>query len=66
MGHITGDPDYPCVVPAEHCNNKQISIWNCHGSLRPECFINWASTDPEDVEPYEEYVAECLAKKASP
>jgi len=60
-----GDPDYPCAVPAERCLNKQVTstAFVCHGSLVEECYVNWASTDPEDVEPYSDYVAECQEKR---
>lgn len=54
--------DYPCVVDESFCLNKQVNMWSCHGSTgRLECYANWGSTDPEDVEPYEEYVAELKA-----
>lgn len=50
--------EFPCVLSADRCVNKQDNYWVCHGSLDLRCYINWASTDPEDVEPYEQYVAE--------
>lgn len=58
-----GDPEYPCAVPVERCWNKQKNAWICHGSLIEECYVNWLSADPEDLEPYEDYVAVCHAKK---
>lgn len=51
--------DFPCVIENEFCLNKQVSMWSCHGSTgRPECYVNWVSTDPEDLGTYEDYVAE--------
>jgi hypothetical protein len=54
--------DYPCAVDYEFCANKQNPGGYggpvCHGSYRPECYVNWASTDPEDTEPYEDYLAD--------
>lgn len=49
--------DYPCVVTPMFCPNKQDNRWICHGNTkRPECYVNWGSADPENLEPYEEYV----------
>lgn len=54
--------DYPCVVAKERCPNKWARYGpggpTCHGSWDQRCYVNWGSTDPEDVEPYEEYVAQ--------
>lgn len=50
--------DFPCVLPESACVNKQDNTFVCHGSTAPQCYMNWASTDPEDLEPYEEYLAE--------
>lgn len=53
--------DYPCVVDFPRCPNKVAYPDRfspaCHGSLDQRCYVNWGSTDPEDVEPYEEYLA---------
>lgn len=49
--------EFPCVVEKMFCPNKQDNIWVCQGNTkRLECYINWGSADPEDLEPYEEYV----------
>jgi hypothetical protein len=53
--------DYPCVIDKERCANKQVlggGMGCCHGALDPRCYVNWCSTDPEDIEPYEQYLAE--------
>lgn len=63
---MSGDPDYPCVLPVDQCPNKQGTVWVCHGSWVEECYVNWASTDPDDLEPYDEYVAAIEAKRAKP
>ena len=65
---ITEYREYPCVVPPERCPNKSTEKYHpsCHGQPAEQCYVNWASTDPEDVEPYEEYVAACRAKPVDP
>lgn len=35
------------------------------GSWRPECRINWCSADPEDLEPYGEYLRALAANAAA-
>lgn len=49
-------PDFVCAVPAGKCPNRDMRA-TCHGTLDQRCAANWASTDPEDTEPYEEYLA---------
>ena len=36
------------------------------GSWQPECAINWLSADPEDLEPYADYLQRIRAREARP
>lgn len=55
---MTEFKDFPCAIEADRCPNKQVNMFSCHGSMREECYVNWVSADPEDLEPYEVYLEE--------